>query len=392
MAELKASIETVGLLQPLVVRPDPDGTAAYRLVAGERRMRILKELGLDYPCVLITDLDEVSREEAELDENIKRADLTWQEKSDALARLHRLRQKQAIARGEVQSINETARETFGYQGASHLVNEALIIDKFKDRPEIANAKSANEAMSKIRKIMAQEFSVALAARTSSSDSPHTVITGDCRVELLKLEANLFDCIVTDPPYGIDMHKNSPMSNSNKGTVHDYDDTFAYAETIWKAIVEEGFRVCKPEAALYMFCDFSYFTYLEMLARTRGWTVWPRPIIWHKPAGGMLGDSMHGPRKTYETILFCYKGDKRTTGLFSDVIIENPTSSFDHAAAKPPTLYENLLKRSTLPGNSILDPCVGGGTFFSAANALKLRATGIEISPEYAATAKTKLRD
>src|ERR1700756_1265583 len=44
LEELKASIRQAGLLQPVVVRPVPDGTG-YELIAGERRLRACQSLG-----------------------------------------------------------------------------------------------------------------------------------------------------------------------------------------------------------------------------------------------------------------------------------------------------------------------------------------------------------
>jgi DNA modification methylase len=45
-----------------------------------------------------------------------------------------------------------------------------------------------------------------------------------------------------------------------------------------------------------------------------------------------------------------------------------------------SLYEDLLKRSARPGDSVLDPFAGSGTIFPAAHSLKIKATGIELDP------------
>ena len=61
MAELVHSIKEVGLLQPIVVRPSPEGgDAAYELVMGERRWRATQEAGLaTIPAIIraTTDMD-----------------------------------------------------------------------------------------------------------------------------------------------------------------------------------------------------------------------------------------------------------------------------------------------------------------------------------------------
>src|SRR5690606_24628687 len=54
----------------------------------------------DFPYVTLGDLTELEAEEAELDENVGRRDLTWQEHAAAVERLHRLREAQAEQRME----------------------------------------------------------------------------------------------------------------------------------------------------------------------------------------------------------------------------------------------------------------------------------------------------
>src|SRR6185369_10017875 len=104
MMELQDSIEKFGLMHPIVIRPGENGNA--HLVAGERRVRALRDIWalggrveydgvvLDpgmFPAVTLGELSPYEAEEAELDENLRRANLTWQEHATAVARLLRLR-------------------------------------------------------------------------------------------------------------------------------------------------------------------------------------------------------------------------------------------------------------------------------------------------------------
>ena len=73
IAELSSSIEKHGLLQPIIVRPLPNG--AYRIIAGERRWRACRMAGLDEVPVIIKELDERSIMEIALIENLQREDL-----------------------------------------------------------------------------------------------------------------------------------------------------------------------------------------------------------------------------------------------------------------------------------------------------------------------------
>jgi ParB family chromosome partitioning protein len=71
--ELASSIEEKGVIQPLVVRPL--GGGKYELIAGERRYRASKQVGLERVPVVIKDVTEAETLEIALIENIQRQDL-----------------------------------------------------------------------------------------------------------------------------------------------------------------------------------------------------------------------------------------------------------------------------------------------------------------------------
>jgi ParB family chromosome partitioning protein len=90
LEELAASIRANGVIEPIIVRPLPAGTAGearYEIVAGERRWRAAKLAGLaDIPTIVrqISDKEAVA---LALIENIQREDLTAAEEARALKRL-----------------------------------------------------------------------------------------------------------------------------------------------------------------------------------------------------------------------------------------------------------------------------------------------------------------
>ena len=73
LQELSASIKEHGLLQPIVVVEDEDGT--YTLIAGERRLRAHKLANIEEIKAIIVDEDELKLRELALIENIQRDDL-----------------------------------------------------------------------------------------------------------------------------------------------------------------------------------------------------------------------------------------------------------------------------------------------------------------------------
>lgn len=82
---LAVSIESVGLLQPIVVRPQGE---RYVLVAGERRLRASKQAGLDtVPAVIRDDTDDGTNLTEALVENLQREDLSVLEEAAAFQQL-----------------------------------------------------------------------------------------------------------------------------------------------------------------------------------------------------------------------------------------------------------------------------------------------------------------
>lgn len=83
LAELAASVERHGLIQPITVRRRREGDG-YIIVAGERRFRAVQRLGREtIPAIVTTG----SADEIALIENLQREDLRPLEEAEALARL-----------------------------------------------------------------------------------------------------------------------------------------------------------------------------------------------------------------------------------------------------------------------------------------------------------------
>lgn len=71
---LADSIKEHGLIQPIVVRPLPNGLT-YQIIAGERRWRACKLLKMEEVPVIIRETDELEAAELAIVENVQRADL-----------------------------------------------------------------------------------------------------------------------------------------------------------------------------------------------------------------------------------------------------------------------------------------------------------------------------
>lgn len=81
LAELAASIEKVGIMQPIVVRETSHG--AYEIIAGERRWRAAAIAGLKTIPAVVKKADDLDTLQMALIENIQREDVSPLELADA---------------------------------------------------------------------------------------------------------------------------------------------------------------------------------------------------------------------------------------------------------------------------------------------------------------------
>ena len=84
LASLSDSIDAVGVLQPILVRPRGD---QFELIAGERRWRAAQRAGLTAIPAVVREIEDVTSLEQAVVENLHRRDLNALEEASAYAQL-----------------------------------------------------------------------------------------------------------------------------------------------------------------------------------------------------------------------------------------------------------------------------------------------------------------
>ena len=87
LQELAASISEKGIIQPLILRPDPDQLGKYQIVAGERRWRAAQLAQLHEVPAIVRDFDDTEVLEVAIIENIQRSDLNPLEEAQGYRQL-----------------------------------------------------------------------------------------------------------------------------------------------------------------------------------------------------------------------------------------------------------------------------------------------------------------
>jgi DNA modification methylase len=402
VAELKADIKKNGLLQPIILGDRSD----HPLVDGLHRLTAVKELffegevlsydgsPLEYdniPFVRFADLEPVRLLEVEIAANIWRKELTWQERNNALAKLHAMQKElnpdATFSSTATKLANVTGRSV---QSLERAISRATVLaSAMEQSPELASARSETEAFTRVKSDITRLATGLLAGGFATTHSLHRLIEGDFRQVLPTFEGEGYDLILADPPYGVGA---DGWTSKFKDAPHDYKDTYNHAMSLYATLFLEGFRVGKPRSNIFAFCAVEYWHTLRDMAEDAGWSTWPRPIIWHKSNEGIRPWGGKGYAYCYEAILLACKGERGLSRTGPDVLTGiYKVRDREHGAAKPAALYENLISSCCLPGDAVLDPCCGSGTIFEASTLASCIATGIEINPHFIGLSQQRMQ-
>ncbi len=193
----------------------------------------------------------------------------------------------------------------------------------------------------------------------------TIYCGDCLEVMKELEDNSIDCIITDPPYGLNYLSNYYKYGNPHKLIENDDSFFIPIEELWNKLNSSG--------AMYVFYSHKIPLIDDRVKNT---------IIWVKnnwSAGDLFGD--YGNQ--YECIAYMPKGDFKINGKrYSNVWFFDREIPHYHPTQKPTPLINRIIESATNEGDIILDPFLGSGTTARACKDLNRKCIGIEISKNY----------
>jgi len=260
-----------------------------------------------------------------------------------------------------------------------------------------------------------------------------IIHGDCREQLMLIEANSIDLIVTSPPYADARRKTYGGISPSE-----YVDWFL-------PISEELYRVLKPTGSFILNIKervvkgerHTYVIELILAMKNIGW-LWTEEYIWHKknsypgkwpnrfrdswerllqfniqrkffmdqesvmvPTGDWANQRLSRLSKTDQQRDVSAVGSGfgknvsnwvgRTKAYPTNVLhMATECNNRRHSAAFPEQLPTWFIKLFTRPGELVLDPFMGSGTTLVAAQKLSRRSIGIEINADYCLEAEARI--
>ena len=246
-----------------------------------------------------------------------------------------------------------------------------------------------------------------------------IYLGEILSALKTLPENYFDLIIADPPYnlGVDFGNESDRQSESEYR------NWVYS---WVALLP---RVLKPNASLYLCCDWRQSSLFEDALKRTGLSVLNR-ITWKRDKGRGAAKNW---KQNMEDIWFAVRDKKKYTfnleavkipkkviapyrengkpkdwyikddgtaermthpsNIWTDMTVPfwSMPENTEHPTQKPEALIERMIKASSNPGERILDLFSGSGTTSVVAKRLGRKFIGIEMNPDYVRLGLKRLR-
>lgn len=386
IGELADSIRRLGLIHPIVIRSN-----IHELVVGERRLEACRSLGWTHiSAQYLEELDERALRAIELEENIKRIDLSWQDEARAVAAYHDLRK----AETPDWTLEKTA-EAIGLSVGSILDRVAVVKEISAGNTRVAEAPKLSIARGIVERKADRARSSEITAVKELDDIhdeikpsiPHNIFNVDFISWTKFYKGPKFNFIHCDFPYGINADKFQQSSAPSHG---DYrDDVETYFRLINHLLHNVDTLLAESCHIMFWFSMEHYESTYRLLSDV--FTIDRFPLVWWKnDNSGILPDPSRGPRRVYETAFYGSRGDRKIVQAVSNTF-PAPLTKGLHMSEKNPDMLRHFFRMFVDEHTLMLDPtCGSGGAIRAGATAGAAKAVGLEINEEFADHAKAAL--
>ena len=342
----------------------------------------------------------------ELEENLRRKDLSWQEEVKGKQQLYEIMQQlhgQPIS-GRPSPFHPPG---FGVNRLASLLGlspggisqDLQIARALREIPTLARAETKGSALSQLR-ILSTVGTMMQAGQSKTASAAASPLTAKPRYwELWEMdfrsqtpENNVpdasADLVWTDLPYGSDVDKTHSTEDQSFG----FDDSLKEAHAMLCDVATESFRVLKADRYAVFCFGFRTYPYLVGSLQAVGFHVNTVPFIWCKPTKFGVNPNV-AYCISYEPLLVAWKGKPCLIRPGGSNVIHLPPPSQDgklHLVQKPVELVERFILDMTGENATIIDWCAGTGTTGVAAQKLKRHAILFEKDPSMALLARTRL--
>lgn len=226
---------------------------------------------------------------------------------------------------------------------------------------------------------------------------NVIIHGDSRDYIPKIHTPI-NCVLTDPPYGVDVEMNSAQSSEHRAVNQkiENDGDVVTAIDLFYSVMGKIIPKLADQADIYVFTSWqvldAWMPAVRMLSQLRedGSLAYTELHdislkmmgVWDKGYPGK-GDLVANWGCGHEIWLYLKKGRRPNPYRRSSIIHVDKVASGQniHPTEKPVPLLERLIEMSTDPGDLVVDPFSGSGSTSVAAQRLGRNSLAFEIDNE-----------
>jgi len=203
-----------------------------------------------------------------------------------------------------------------------------------------------------------------------------------------------DAVITDPPYGAEVHSPVRAARNAEGYLSVFDMPFEQLDSLDIGQLA-SFASIHCNGWMLTFCQAEQLVQWRDEATVFG-VRYVVPMVWIKP-DAKPNFSGAGPGVGHENIatFWCGDGPQHWNGGGKVGVFHHTRGRREgtrHPTEKPVPLMKELIRLFTDPGDIVFDPFMGAGSTGVAALELGRRFIGIEKNPEYFTEADRRIRE
>ena len=238
-----------------------------------------------------------------------------------------------------------------------------------------------------------------------SSKDHKIVWGETLSYLREMKSETVDLVFADPPYNIGKNFDGYGDTVNEPEYFDWSYEW----------IDEVIRILKPDGTFYLMNSTQNIPALDIFCRGKLHIM--SRIVWSYDSSGVQAKKFFG--SMYEPILHMVKDQKNYTFNSKEILVEaktgakrglidyrkNPPQPYNttkvpgnvwefprvrflmdeyenHPSQKPEALMERIIKASSNPGDTILDPFAGSFTTGAVAKKLERKSICVEQNETY----------
>ena len=202
-----------------------------------------------------------------------------------------------------------------------------------------------------------------------------IYNGDCIEYIKTIKDKSIDCLITDPPYGVDIQFGAYDNQLSRKIEN--DGNIEHALILLDEMLLNVKSKLKDDAHIYIFCNWKIYPQFNEII-SKHFQI-KNLIIWDKLFMGM-GDLKGNYSSSYEMIVFT-GGNREFLTRPKNIIQCRFSDERFHNTQKPVELIKQLIENSTNVNETIFDPFLGSGSTVVAAKEMKRNFIGCEIDEQ-----------